>query len=80
MSRIGRKEAMDVFEIRELLDSFAAAQAARTATPDDLGAIGHHDRSIITLWFTHDGRTLCRLDHNGTLKLWMGGDKPRCLP
>jgi DNA-binding GntR family transcriptional regulator len=36
VSRIGRKEAMDVFEIRELLDSFAAAQAARTATPADL--------------------------------------------
>jgi DNA-binding GntR family transcriptional regulator len=36
VSRIVRKEAMDVFEIRELLDSFAAAQAARTATPADL--------------------------------------------
>jgi DNA-binding GntR family transcriptional regulator len=36
VSRIGRKEAMDIFEIRELLDSFAAAQAAKTATPADL--------------------------------------------
>jgi DNA-binding GntR family transcriptional regulator len=39
VSRIGRKEAMDIFEIRELLDSFAAAQAARTATPADLGGL-----------------------------------------
>jgi DNA-binding GntR family transcriptional regulator len=39
VSRIGRKEAMDIFEIRELLDSFAAAQAASTATPADLGGL-----------------------------------------
>ena len=36
VSQIGRKEAMDIFEIRELLDSFAAAQAARKFTPADL--------------------------------------------
>jgi DNA-binding GntR family transcriptional regulator len=36
VSRIGRKEAMDIFEIRELLDSFAAAQAARKVTEADL--------------------------------------------
>jgi DNA-binding GntR family transcriptional regulator len=36
VSQIGRKEAMDIFEIRELLDSFAAAQAARMVTEADL--------------------------------------------
>jgi DNA-binding GntR family transcriptional regulator len=36
VSQIGHKEAMDIFEIRELLDSFAAAQAARKYTAADL--------------------------------------------
>ena len=36
VSRIGRKQAMDIFEIRELLDSFAAERAAEVATPADL--------------------------------------------
>jgi len=36
VSQIDHKEAMDIFEIRELLDSFAAAQAARKYTAADL--------------------------------------------
>ena len=44
VSQIGHKEAMDIFEIRELLDSFAAAQAARKYTAADLRQL----RSILS--------------------------------
>ncbi len=36
VSQIGRKEAMDIFEVRELLDSYAAARAAEHASEDDV--------------------------------------------
>jgi DNA-binding GntR family transcriptional regulator len=36
VSRLGRAEALDVFEIREVLDSFAAGKAATNAKPRDV--------------------------------------------
>jgi DNA-binding GntR family transcriptional regulator len=39
VSQIGRKDAMDIFEIRELLDTFAAERAAKQATEADLAEL-----------------------------------------
>lgn len=39
VSRLGRREALDVFEIREILDAFAARKAAVNARAEDLNRL-----------------------------------------